>query len=123
MYMHFTYIIVHTVVFISDSVAPAPIITSLQQLSPTVVRVKWSKPSGGASVTGYVVHYFDGTTNRSKNVIASTTSSNITNLTKGPTYTISVEATSKHLSGESANMSITLSKACAQLLCMLHFNS
>ena len=111
--MHFTYIIVHTVVFKSDSVASAPIITSLQQLSPTVVRVEWSPPSGGASVTGYVVHYFDGTTNRSKNVIASTTSSNITNLTKGQTYTISVEATSEHLSGESDNMSITLSKAIA----------
>ena len=62
-------------------------------------------------MTGYVAHYFDGTTNRSKNVIASTTSYNITNLTKGPTYTISVEATSKDLSGESDNMSLTLSKA------------
>ena len=58
-------------------------------------------------MTGYVVHYFDGTTNRSKNVIASTTNSNITNLTNGSTYTISVEATSEHLSGESDNMSIT----------------
>ena len=58
-------------------------------------------------MTGYVVHYFDGTINRSKKVIAFTTRYNITNLTNGSTYTISVEATSKHLSGESDNMSIT----------------
>ena len=62
-------------------------------------------------MTGYVVHYFDGTTNRSKSVIASTTSSNITNLTIDASYTFTVEATSEHLSGESENMSITLSKA------------
>ena len=61
-------------------------------------------------MTGYVVHYSDDNTERSKNVTPSATSSDITNLTNGPTYTITVEATSEHFSGQSVDMTITLSK-------------
>ena len=59
-------------------------------------------------MTGYVVHYSDGTTDRMESVAASSTSTDITGLTSGLTYTISVEATSQHLSGESDDMTITL---------------
>ena len=59
-------------------------------------------------MTGYVVHYNDGDTNRTDNVAASSTSSDITHLTSGLTYTISVEATSQHLSGESDEWTLTL---------------
>ena len=52
-------------------------------------------------MTGHVVHYSDGTTDRMESVAASSTSTDITGLTSGLTYTISVEATSQHLSGES----------------------
>ena len=45
-----------------SSVTSAPNITSLQQRSPISVRVEWSQPSEGATVTGYVVHYSDGDT-------------------------------------------------------------
>ena len=64
-------------------------------------------------MTGYVVHYSDGDTDRTESVAASSTSSDITHLTSGLTYTISVEVTSQHLSGESDEMAITLGEPCA----------
>ena len=88
-------------------VATDPTIVSLVQVSATTVRVEWSQPSGGASVTGYTVHYSDGSTDRSMS--ASSTSADITGLVNdGRPYSISVEATSEHLSGESASQDITL---------------
>ena len=101
-------------------VASTPTITSLEQISATAVRVEWSQPSEGASVTGYIVHYSDGTDgdiDRIESVAASSTSSDITHLTSGVTYTISVEATSQHLSGESDEWTITIGESCA---CHLH---
>ena len=55
-------------------------------------------------MTGYTVHYSDGSTDRSMSVAASSTSADITGLTNGRTYSISVEATSEHLSGKSDPM-------------------
>ena len=89
-------------------VAGAPTLTPLDQISPTAVRVTWSPPSGGATVTGYVVHYIGG--NKMRTEPSSSTSTDITGLTNGYTYAISVEATSQHLSGESERMTITLSE-------------
>ena len=63
-------------------------------------------------MTGYVVHYSDGDTDRTESVAASSTSYDITDLTSGLTYTISVEATSEHLSGVSDDMTITLGEVC-----------
>ena len=67
-------------------------------------------------MTGYVVHYSDGDTNRTESIAASSTSSDITHLTSGLTYTISVEATSQHLSGESDERTVILGEsfACAE---------
>ena len=80
---------------------------SLVQVSATAVRVEWSQPSGGASVTGYVLHYSDGSTDRSVSAAVSSTSADITGLVNDRrTYTISVEATSEHLSGESEPLTI-----------------
>ena len=87
-------------------VATDPTIVSLEQVSATTVRVEWSQPSGGASVTGYTVHYSDGSTDRSMS--ASSISADITGLTNGRTYSISVEAASEHLSGQSETMTIAL---------------
>ena len=89
-------------------VPSTPILHLLSQTSSTSVRVEWSQPSGGATVTGYVVHYSDGDTDRTESVPASSTSSLITGLTNCTTYTISVEATSEHLSGESDVLTILL---------------
>ena len=86
--------------------ASAPTLESLEQISGTAVRVMWSAPSGGATVTGYVVHYRTGSSVGT--LSSSSTTTDITGLTNGLTYTISVEATSLHLSGESGEMMITL---------------
>ena len=59
-------------------------------------------------MTGYVVHYSDSTTDRTESVAASSTNTDITDLTSGLTYTISVEATSQHLSGESEERTIAV---------------
>ena len=88
-----------------------PTLMSLQQISDTAVRVMWSPPSGGATVTGYVVHYRTGSSDEMSKPLSST-STDITDLTDGLMYTISVEATSQHLSGESEEMTISLSMLC-----------
>ena len=93
--------------FLSAAVASDPVITSLEPISFSSVRVEWSQPSGGATVTGYVVHYSDGDTDRTESVPASSTSSLITGLTIDITYNFSVEATSEHLSGESGSCIIS----------------
>ena len=59
-------------------------------------------------MTGYVVHYSDGDTDRNESVPASSTSSLITGLTNCITYNFSVEVTSEHLSGESDILTIEL---------------
>ena len=53
------------------AVSSSPILDSARQTSSTSVRVEWSQPSGGATVTGYVVHYSDGDTDRIESVPAS----------------------------------------------------
>ena len=96
--------------FYISAVAGDPTLIPLDQISLTAVRVTWSPPSGGATVTGYVVHYRTGSSVESKTEPSSSTSTDITDLTSGATYTISVEATSQHLSGKSEEMMITLRK-------------
>ena len=82
------------------------------------MTVDWRDPSkgvlGGSGVC--IVHYSDGITNRNNKVAASPSQYVIMNLINGHTYTISVEATSQHLSGESENMTITLSESQSKML-------
>ena len=85
-----------------------PTLLSLDQMGPTAVRVTWSHPSGGATVTGYVLHYRTGSSDGTKNEPSASIFTLLTDLTSGATYTISVEATSQHLSGESEKMTVTL---------------
>ena len=62
-------------------------------------------------MTGYVVHYSsNGVTNSLSGLSSSATSYEITGLTNGRIYTVSVEATSEQLSGESEPMIIVLCK-------------
>ena len=100
------------------TVAAIPTFVSLCQISLTAVTVEWSYPSlGAAGETGVlVIHYSDGLTIRNKEVAVFPTIHSITDLINGHTYTFSVEATSHHLSSESENMTITLSKSKIQLL-------
>ena len=94
-----------------QTVAADPLLISLSQTSATSVIVEWSQPSGGATVTGYVVHYSDGVTDWAENNIpVSSTYLHVVNLTSGLTYMFTVEALSVHLSGESGPSTISLSK-------------
>ena len=92
------------------TVASAPTITSLNQMSADAVNVEWNRLFGGAPITGYVVHCSNGSIERNKIVSNSSTSHIIMGLTNGLTYNVSLEATSQHLSGESEDMAITLSE-------------
>ena len=88
-------------------VATDPTIVSLLQISATIVRVEWIQPSGG--VTGYNIHYSgDGVPYSISGLSSVSTTHEITGLTNGRTYSISVETTSEHLSGESPTEPITL---------------
>ncbi|CAI8048401.1 Protein sidekick-2 [Geodia barretti] len=89
-------------------VSSNPIILSVKQKSAKSVIVEWSQPSGGATVTAYVVHYSDGVDKMTEDVPAPSTSSSITNLTNCLEYTFIVEAISEHLSGESDIHTIAL---------------
>ena len=70
-------------------------------------------------MTGYTVHYSGGGDTGSVNVGSSTTTTTITGrINDGRTYTITVEARSMNLSGESTTTPVTLgewSSQCAAL--------
>ncbi|CAI8019279.1 Neuronal cell adhesion molecule, partial [Geodia barretti] len=90
----------------SLKVAGSPTLMLVVQISATSVIVEWSQPSGGATVTGYVVHYSHGDDNMTEDVPATSSSYIITNLTSCYSYTISVEATSEHVSGISERFTL-----------------
>ena len=63
-------------------------------------------------MTGYIIHYTDSSGSAGTETAgASSTGADITGLTGGETYTISVEATSVHMSGESEEMIIALGRS------------
>ncbi|CAI7990682.1 hypothetical protein GBAR_LOCUS521 [Geodia barretti] len=76
----------------SLKVAGSPTLILVVQASVTSVIVEWSQPPGGATVTGYLVHYSHGDSNTtksnmtdstaSKSVPGSSTHALITNLTE-----------------------------------------
>ena len=83
------------------------LLSSVDVLPPTNVRVTlvtsrsiqitW-EPSTSSDVTGYIISYtttasYVNKSNRSKNLIASTTSGTLTNLEEDTLYTITVQAT------------------------------
>ena len=75
-------------------------------------------------MTGYIVHYNDGGPDMIRTVFPPSTTTEITGLTNGDTYIISVEATSQHLSGESKEMTITLREfdSCMKEIGAVSFN-
>ena len=99
------------------SVAGSPIILLVVQTSATSVIVEWSQPSGGATVTGYVVHYSDGVVNNAKSIPDPTsTCHSIRNLTWCSNYTFSVEAASEHISGISETFALEFGEFSCLLL-------
>ena len=94
------------------SAVASPTITSLEQTDLTTVRVTWTPPQ--YHVTGYrVKHLLASQTGSSgiETLSAEATSTNITGLSNGGTYIVSVEAISKSsliVSGASKMLIITL---------------
>ena len=78
-------------------------IGSLERVSPTEVIVEWSQPPGGATMTGYVVFYYDGSVTRNKRV--PTTSTEVT-------VSSAIYSHSCHLSDGSLRGAILTSKSC-----------
>ena len=97
------------------SAVSKPVIESLERVSPTVVRVEWSQPPGGAAVTCYDMFYYDGSVTRNKKSVSSTSPT----ITVSPAilvYVISVMALSEEpfLPRRSAWETITLCKCYTQ---------
>ena len=95
----------------------APVISSLEQTAPTAVTVVWTPPQ--LSVTGYKVHYrpSSGGGARASQTISvddpTTTTTVISGLTNGQSYTVSVEVTSDSTTafpGVSEEMIVRLGK-------------
>ena len=84
--------------YFSHYLAPdPPSDLTLSRTAMDVLLVSWTAPS--QAVTGYVIYYQqDGGERMSVSVEASATSYNITGLTIGATYSISMVATSNTLS-------------------------
>ena len=76
-----------------SSAVSKPMIESLKRVSPTVVRVEWSQPQGGAAVIGYVVFYYDGSVTRNMTVPSNSTEITVSSATL--IYIISVMALSE----------------------------
>ena len=100
--------------YLCDTVAGSPTITSVEQVSPGTIRVRWSPPTKGAPVIGYKVLY---TSNKPphtqfpvyQTVSPTDTSSDLTGIiSDGRTYNITVEAESEHLSGVNTATIITI---------------
>ena len=70
--------------------------------------MEWRKPLYGATVTGYIVHYSDGITERSVRLSATVV---CVNVSPGRTYQFFVEATCIQLSGVSYSADIFISAA------------
>ena len=69
-------------------------------------------------MTGYRVHYSGGGDEGSVSVSASATTADLEDLMNdGHTYTISVEALSEHLSGESDTMNVPLRELSTVFMC------
>ena len=90
-------------------VAGPPTITSAEQVSPgTTIRVSWSAPAEGAPVTGYRVFYTSNGVTESQSVGLTDTTNLNGLINDGRSYTITVEATSEHLSGLSDVIDVVL---------------
>ena len=89
--------IVHT-----HAVAGPPRDVAAELVSPTTIRVTWSPPSGGATLTGYEVVYSSPSDTGSVRVDSTSTDTVITlNQPASSLYNVTVIALSTHLSGVS----------------------
>ena len=75
------------------------------QEDPTSIRVSWSPPTPLRDTTGYRIYYSDSDSSDSLNLSGGSTDNYLlTGLQNGDSYTISIVATSQHLTSESVTL-------------------
>ena len=79
------------------------------QDSPTSIRVSWTPPSQLVGITGYRISYTGESNSGSVNITGGD-SYRLTELTNGETYTITIRATSIHLSESVHTADVPLGK-------------
>ena len=109
----------------STDVPDPPTGLSATQVGPTSIRVSWTAPVSGATVTGYRISYSGGIDQGSMDVGASATDHTITiNPPQNPlTYSISIMTLSSSFpSSMAGSIMVTVGKhnACALCVCKLY---
>ncbi len=100
-------------------VADPPTDITIEQLTSSTVNVSWASPTGGAAVTGYIVHYTGGGHTGTASSEYSTSVLVHGLVPDGRNYTIAVEAQSVHVSGVSVAAFIEPCEWYAHPLCVL----
>ena len=77
--------------------ANSPTNLTAEQVNSTAIRVSWTPPDSGSTVTGYWIFYQTEGNQGSVDVGASTTEYTITSLVVNDTYIITLVALSEHL--------------------------
>ena len=77
--------------------ANSPTNLTAEQVNSTAIRVSWTPPASGSTVTGYRIYYWTVGDQGSVDVGASTTEYTITSLVVNDTYIITLVALSEHL--------------------------
>ena len=86
--------------------APTPIVMAVQE-GLTSIRVSWSVPYS-TSITGYIVQYIGGDSSENASLPSSINSYLVAGLSAGETYSISVAATSQHISSAAVMQEVIL---------------
>ena len=90
-------------------VASAPANLMAVQEGPTSIRVSWSPPNPLGDTTGYRIYYSDSDSSDSVDVSGGSTDNYIlTGIQNGDSYTISIVATSQHLTSESVTLDMVV---------------
>ena len=88
----------HTVVFFTAANQPQDLSAVHRNSTEVQVKVSWSAPASGATVTGYVIYYeTTGGSEQSVTVGAAATEYTLTGLMNYQTYSISIVALSAQL--------------------------
>ena len=110
--MHYEILSFSSYLFLPPPAPSPPSGLSVSQNGLDSALVSWTAPSGGATVTGYIIYYQqqeEGGLRLSESAEAAATTASITGLIAGATYSITMVATSSILhSTETAALTVTI---------------
>ena len=112
LYIHYEILSFSSYLFLPPPAPSPPSSLSVSQNGLESALVSWTAPSGGATVTGYIIYYQleeEGGQRLSESAEAAATTASITGLIAGVTYSITMVATSSTLpSTETAALTVTI---------------